>query len=338
MRGRRRCDIGEYATCTPGRITAACALLFPLLAVPCAVAQGYPASPVRVVVPFPAGGGNDSMGRLLAQKLTETLGKSFYVENRAGANGMVGSEFVARAPKDGYTLLVNGANFVTTPSLYPKATYDPLRQFEPISLIAIAPNVLVVHPSVPAKTAKEFIALVKAKPDQIAYSSAGTGSTAFLAAELFKLLTGTRMLHVPYKGTSPALTAILSGETQASVVALPGAVPHIKSGKLRALGVTSAKRATNMKDLPTMIEAGVKDFDFETWYGLFGPGGLPRDIVTRANGSTNKVLGLAEVRDVLLKQGIDPAGGTPEAFDKIFRAEIVTLGKVIKASGAKPET
>jgi tripartite-type tricarboxylate transporter receptor subunit TctC len=302
------------------------------------VAQEYPAKPVRIIVPFTPGGGNDIVARVLGKYLTEIHKQQFIVENRPGAGTIIGVEAVTKAPPDGYTLMVTNNSIAVNHTLYPKLPYDTLKDVAPIIKIASTPNVLVVHPSVPAKTAKEFIALVKAKPDQIAYSSAGTGSTAFLAAELFKMLTGTRMLHVPYKGTSPALTAILSGETQASVVALPGAVPHIKSGKLRALGVTSAKRATNMKELPTMIEAGVKDFDFETWYGLFGPGGLSRDIVTRANASTNKVLGLAEVKDVLLKQGIDPAGGTPEAFDKIFRAEIVTLGKVIKASGAKPET
>jgi tripartite-type tricarboxylate transporter receptor subunit TctC len=303
-----------------------------------AIAQEYPAKPVRIVVPFTPGGGNDIVARILGKYLTEIHKQQVVVENRPGAGTIIGVEAVAKSPPDGYTLMVTNNSIAVNHTLYPKLPYDTLKDVTPIIKIASTPNVLVVHPSVPAKTAKEFIALVKAKPGQIAYSSAGTGSTAFLAAELFKMLTGTKMLHVPYKGTSPALTAILSGETQASVVALPGAVPHIKSGKLRALGVTSAKRATNMKEIPTMIEAGVKDFDFETWYGLFAPGGVSRDIVNRMNGSTNKILAMAEVKDVLLKQGIDPAGGTPEAFDKVFRAEVVTLGKVIKASGAKPET
>jgi tripartite-type tricarboxylate transporter receptor subunit TctC len=309
-----------------------------VLAVPAVSAQEYPAKPVRIVVPFTPGGGNDIVARILGKQLTEMHKQQFIVENRPGAGTIIGVDAVAKSPPDGYTLMVTNNSIAVNQTLYPKLPYDTLKDVTPIVKIASTPNVLVVHPSVPAKTTKEFIALVKAKPDQIAYSSAGTGSTAFLAAELFKLLTGTKMLHVPYKGTSPALTAILSGETQASVVALPGAVPHIKSGKLRALGVTSAKRATSMKEIPTMIEGGVSGFDFETWYGLFGPGGLPRDIVSKANGSTNKVLELPNVKDVLAKQGIDPAGGTPEAFDKIFRAEVVTLGKVIKASGAKPET
>ena len=264
--------------------------------------------------------------------------QQFIVENRAGAGTIIGVEAVAKSPPDGYTLMVTNNSLPTNATLYPKLPYDTLKDITPIVKIASTPNVLVVHPSVPAKTTKEFVALVKAKPDQIAYSSAGTGSTAFLAAEMFKLLTGTKMLHVPYKGTSPALTAILSGETQATVAALPGAVPHIKAGKLRALGVTSAHRATGMKDIPTMIEGGVNGFDFETWYGLFGPAGLPKDVVTKLNASVNKILTIPEVRNTLANQGIDPAGGTQEAFDKLFRAEVVTLGKVIKASGAKPET
>jgi tripartite-type tricarboxylate transporter receptor subunit TctC len=314
------------------------AMAVSLLAASHGMAQEYPAKPVRIIVPFTPSGGNDIVARILAKYLSEIYKQQVVVENRPGAGTIIGVEALTKSTPDGYTLMVTNNSIAVNQTLYPKLPYDTLKDVTPIVKIASTPNVLVVHPSVPAKTAKEFIALVKAKPDQIAYSSAGTGSTAFLAAELFKMLTGTRMLHVPYKGTSPALTAILSGETQASVIALPGAVPHLKSGKLRPLGVTSAKRATGMKEIPTMIEGGVAGFDFETWYGLFGPGGLPRDIVAKSNASTNKVLGLAEVKDILAKQGIDPAGGTPDAFDKVFRAEVVTLGKVIKASGAKPET
>ena len=309
-----------------------------LAAAPLVSPQDYPAKTVRIVVPFTPGGGNDIVARILAQHLTSLHRHQFIVENRAGAGTIIGVEAVTKSPPDGYTLLVTNNSLPTNATLYPKLPYDTLRDITPIVKIASTPNVLVVHPSVPAKTTKEFVALVKAKPDKIAYSSAGTGSTSFLAAEMFKLLTGTKMLHVPYKGTSPALTAILSGETQAMVAALPAAVPHIKAGKLRALGVTSAKRATGMKEIPTMIEGGIAGFDFETWYGLFGPGNLPKDIAARLNASVNKVIAMPEVKDVLAKQGIDPDGGTPEAFDKIFRNEVVTLGKVIKASGAKPET
>jgi tripartite-type tricarboxylate transporter receptor subunit TctC len=234
--------------------------------------------------------------------------------------------------------MVTNNSLPTNATLYPKLPYDTLKDVTPIVKAGSTPNVVVVHPSLPAKTAKELVALLKGKPDKIAYSSAGTGSTSFLAAELFKMLAGVRMLHVPYKGTSPAITSILSGETQVAITALPGAVPHIKSGRLRALGVTSAKRSTGMPDIPTMIEGGVKDFDFETWYGVFAPRGIPAELVKQLNGSINKVLAIPEARELLTKGGIDPGGGTTESFDKLFRAEVVTLGKVIKASGAKPET
>jgi tripartite-type tricarboxylate transporter receptor subunit TctC len=302
-----------------------------------APAQEYPAKTIRIIVPFTPGGGNDIVARILAPQLTGMHMQQVIVENRTGAGTQIGVDAVAKAAPDGYTLLVTNNSLAVNHTLYPKLPYDTYKDIAPIIKIASTPNILVVHPSVPAKNAREFIALVKSKPGQVAYSSAGTGSTAFLAAELFKLLTGTTMLHVPYKGTSPALVAILSGETQAMVAALPATVPHIKAGRLRPLGVTSAQRATGMKDVPTMIEGGVKGFDFETWYGLFGPGALSRDIIARLNGSVNKIIADAKVQDLLSRQGIDPAGGTTEAFDKLFKSEIVTLGKVIKASGAKPE-
>jgi tripartite-type tricarboxylate transporter receptor subunit TctC len=293
-----------------------------------APAQEYPVKPVRIIVPFTPGGGNDIVARILAPHFS-TLYKQQFV--------LIGVDVVAKAAPDGYTLMVTNNSLAVNQTLYPKRPYDALKDITVIDKIASTPNILVVHPSVPAKTTKDFVALIKSKPGQVAYASSGTGSTAFLAAEMFKLLTGTTMLHVPYKGTAPALTAILSGETQAMVAALPATVPYINSGRLRALGVTSAQRAPAMKNVPTMIEGGIKGFDFETWYGLFGPGGLSRDLVARLNGAVNKIIAQADVKDILAKQGIDPAGGTAEAFDKAFRAEVVALGKVIVASGAKPE-
>ncbi len=308
-----------------------------ILAAPQAPAQEYPAKTIRIIVPFTPGGGNDIVARILGVQLTNLHKQQVIVENRAGAGTLIGVEALTKSPPDGYTLMVTNNSLAVNHTLYPKLPYDTLKDITTIVRVASTPNILVVHPSVPARTTKEFIAIAKSRPGQIAYSSAGTGSTAFLAAEMFKLLTGTKMLHVPYKGTSPALTAILSGETQAMVAALPAAVPHVQGGRLRALGVTSARRATGMADVPTMIEGGVKGFDFETWYGLFGPAGLPREIVARLNGSVNRIIAAPELKDQLARQGIDPAGGTAEAFDKLFRAEVVTLGKVIKASGAKPE-
>jgi tripartite-type tricarboxylate transporter receptor subunit TctC len=302
-----------------------------------AMAQEYPTKPVRIIVPFTPGGGNDIVARILGVQLTNLHKQQVVVENRAGGGTIIGVEALVKSPPDGYTLMVTNNSLAVNHTLYPKLPYDTLKDILVIVKIASTPNILVIHPSIPSKTTREFVALVKAKPDQIAYSSAGTGSTAFLAAELFKLLTGTKMLHVPYKGTAPALTAILSGETQAMVAALPAAVPLVQSNRLRALGVTSAKRATGMPNVPTLIEGGIKDLDFETWYGLFAPANTPRDIAARLNGTVNKIIASPDVRDSLMKQGIDPAGGTAEAFDKLFRAEVVSLGKVIKASGAKPE-
>jgi tripartite-type tricarboxylate transporter receptor subunit TctC len=312
-------------------------LAFATSAIPSAYAQDYPTKPVRIIVGFTPGGGNDIVARILAKHLTEVHKQQFVVENRPGAGTIIGVDAVAKAAPDGYTLLVTNNSLAVNHTLYPKLPYDTLKDIAVIVKAGSTPNVLVVHPSVPAKSANEFIALVKAKPDKIAYASAGSGSTAFLAAEMFKMLAGIKMLHVPYKGTAPALTSILSGETQAMVGALPAAVPHIQGGRLRALGVTSEKRASAMKDIPTMIEAGVKGFDFETWYGVFGPGKLSPELISRLNASINKIVATPEVKEQFSRQGIDPEGGTVEAFTKQFRTEIDTLGKVIKVSGAKPE-
>jgi len=306
-------------------------------AIPTARAQDYPTKPVRIIVGFTPGGGNDIVARILAKHLTEVHKQQFVVENRPGAGTIIGVDTVAKAAPDGYTLLVTNNSLAVNHTLYPKLPYDTLKDIAVIVKAGSTPNVLVVHPSVPAKNANEFIALAKAKPDKIAYASAGSGSTSFLAAEMFKMLAGIRMLHVPYKGTAPALTSILGSETQAMVGALPAAVPHIQGGRLRALGVTSAQRANAMKEIPTMIEAGVKGFDFETWYGLFGPGKLPPELISRLNASINKIVAAPEVKEQFARQGIDPEGGTVEAFTKQFRTEIDTLGKVIKVSGAKPE-
>ena len=308
-----------------------------IFAMPPAFSQDYPSKTVRIIVGFSPGGGNDISARILAKQLSEMYRQQFIVENRPGAGTIIGVDAVAKADPDGYTLLVTNNSLAVNHTLYPKLPYDTLKDIAPIVKVGSTPNVLVIHPSLPAKSVAQFIALAKAQPDKIAYSSAGTGSTAFLAAEMLKLLTGIKMLHVPYKGTAPALTAILSGETQAMVGALPATVPHIRSGRLRALAVTSAKRATAMKDIPTMIESGVKEFEFETWYGLFGPGKLPRDLIARLNASVNKIVALPAVREQFERQGIDPEGGTTAEFEKQFRAEVTTLGKVIKASGAKPE-
>jgi tripartite-type tricarboxylate transporter receptor subunit TctC len=299
-----------------------------------ASAQTYPTGPVRVVVPFPAGGGNDSMGRIVAQKLTESFGKQFIIENRAGANGMVGSELVARAPKDGYTLLLNGANFVTTPSLYAKVTYDPIRQFEPISLTAIAPNVLVVHPSVPARNVKELIALAKARPKQVNFAGSGSGSTPHLAGELFRTMTHTEMLHIPYRGTGPAITGLLSGEVSTMFMPALTAVPLIGNGRVRGLAVTSRERLPALPDLPTVADSGLKDYESSQWYGVLAPAGTPADILNLLNAQIVKIMRTAEMKRQMADSGSLAVGSTREAFAKHLAEEYAKWARVIKASGA----
>ncbi len=300
-----------------------------------AVAQSYPAGPIRVVVPFPAGGGVDSMGRILGQKLTEALGRQIIIENRPGANGMIGSEFVARSAKDGYTLLVNGANFVTTPSLYGKVTYDPLRDFDAVSLVALAPNVLVVHPSLPVKSVKELIALARARPGQIQYASSASGSTPHLAAELFKTMTKTDLLHVPYRGTGPAITALLSGEVSVMFMPALAAVPYVKSGRLRALAVTSRERLPALSELPTVAESGLKGYESSQWYGVLAPAGTPADILDLLNSQVAKIMRTPDMKQRMTDSGSLAVGSTREAFTAHLREEFAKWAKIIKQSGAR---
>lgn len=299
-----------------------------------ALAQGYPANPVRIIVPFPPGGGNDSMGRILAQKLTEAMGKQFVIDNRGGANGMVGSEMAAKASKDGYTLLVNGANFVTSPSLYAKPLYDPIKQFDPISLLAFAPNVLVVHPSVPAKNVKQLIALAKARPGEIGFAGSGSGSTPHLAGELFKTMTGTDMIHVPYRGTGPAITGLVSGEVTTMFMPSLAAVSLIKSGRVRALAVTSRTRLPALPSLPTVSESGLKGYESSQWYGFLAPIGTPADILNLLNAQTMKIMNTPEMKQRLADSGSVAVGSTRAEFAKHLESEYAKWAKVIKASGA----
>jgi len=299
-----------------------------------AVAQTYPAHPVRVVVPFPPGGGNDSMGRILAQKLTDSMGKQFVIDNRGGANGMVGSEMVAKAPKDGYTLMVNGANFVTTPSLYAKPTYDPIRQFDPISLIAFAPNVLVVHPSVPAKTVKELIALAKAKPKQVNFAGSGSGSTPHLAGELFRTMTDTQMTHVPYRGTGPAITGLLSGEVETMFMPALTAVPLINGNRIRGIAVTSRERLAALPSLPTVSDSGLKGYESSQWYGFLAPAGTPVEILNVLSAQTMKIMQTADMKQRMSDAGSVAVGSSRDAFAKHLGDEFTKWAKVIKASGA----
>lgn len=297
-------------------------------------AQNYPAGPVRIVVPFPAGGGVDTAGRLLGQKLSEAIGKPVVIDNRAGANGMIGSEIVAKSPKDGYTLMVNGANFVTSPTLYAKALYDPIKDFEAISLLAHAPNILVVHPSLPVKSVRELIAFAKARPGDILFAGSGSGSTPHLAGELFKVQTGTKMVHVPYRGTGPAITAILSGEVSTMFMPALTALPLIQSGRVRALAVTSFERLPALPELPTVSESGLKGYQSSQWYGLLAPAGTPPDILNVLNGHAMKIMQSAEMKERMKNSGSVAVGSTREVFAKFLQTEFSKWAQVIKASGA----
>ncbi len=298
-------------------------------------AQNYPAGPVRVIVPFPAGGGVDSAGRMVAQRLTEALGKSFVIENRAGANGMIGSELVAKAPKDGYTLMVNGANFVTTPSLYARTSYDAVRDFDPVSLIALGPNVLVVHPSLPVKSVKELIALAKSKPGEIGFAGSGSGSTPHLAGELFNTLAGVKMIHIPYRGSGPAMIGLLGGEAMVMFLPAINAGPHVKTGRIRAVAVTSTVRLPAMPDLPTVAEAGLKGYESSQWYGMLAPAGTPAEILNLLNSHIAKIMRSPDLKQRLTDDGIVPIGGTRDAFGAHIQSELAKWAKVIRQSGAK---
>lgn len=298
-------------------------------------AQSYPTGPVRIVVPFPAGGGVDTTGRLIGQKLNEALGKPFVIDNRPGANGMIGSEIVAKSPKDGYTLMVNGANFVTTPSLYRKVTYDPIRDYEPISLLSIAPNVLVVHPSLPVKSVKELIALAKARPGQVNFAGSGSGSTPHLAAELFNTLADVDMVHVPYRGTGPAIVGLMSGEASVMFMPATNAVQLVKAGKLRALAVTSRKRLLALPALPTIEESGLEGYESSQWYGMLAPAGAPADILNTLASHVMKIMQSPDMKQRMTESGNVAVGSTRDAFAEHLRTEFEKWAKVIKRSGAR---
>ena len=300
-----------------------------------ALAQSYPTGVVRIIVPFPAGGGVDTTGRLVGQKLTESLGKQFVIDNRPGANGMIGSEIAAKSPRDGYTLMVNGANFVTTPSLYKKVTYDPIREFDPVSLVALAPNVLVVHPSLPVKSVKELVALAKARPGQVNFAGSGSGSTPHLAAELFNTLANVNMVHVPYRGTGPAIVGLMSGEASVMFMPTTNAVQLVKAGRLRALAVTSTQRVPALPELATVAESGLKGYESSQWYGVLAPAGTPADILNTLNSHIAKAMQSPEMKQRMPDCGSLAVGSTREAFAAHLRTEFAKWAKVIKQSGAQ---
>ena len=303
-----------------------------------AVAQGtaYPAKPVRIVVPSSPGGGTDILARVLAQKLSESQGQQFVVENRPGAGQVIGIEAVARSAPDGYTLLMAASAIVINEVLYAKPPYDTLRDFVPVTLGASLPNILVVHPALPVKSVRELIALAKARPGQLNYSSAGSGTSPHLSMELFRLMAGITLTHVPYKGTGPATVDLVAGQVQLSMPNVLTALPQIKGGKLRGLGVTSAKRATGLLDIPAIAET-LPGYEAIQWYGLLAPAGTPREIVNKVQAETARILVLPEVKARLAADGADAVGNRPEEFAAYIRTEIAKWGKVAKAGGIKLE-
>jgi tripartite-type tricarboxylate transporter receptor subunit TctC len=301
-----------------------------------AYAQTYPAKPVRIIVPVAPGGATDTLTRILAQSLTTHWSQQVLVENRPGAGSNVAFEAVAKAPADGYTLLMAQLPLAANVSLYPKLGYDPIRDFSPVVLVAHSSSVLVVHPSVPARSLREMIVLAKAKPGQLTYASSGNGTSPHLSAELLKSMANIDMVHIPYKGAGMVMNDLLGGHVDLAFVSFTSVLPLLKANRLRALAITSAKRSPLMPDLPTFGEAGLSGFVVTGWYGVVAPAGTPRAIVERLNKDIAAVSAHAEVSKALAGQGLDPAeANSPEAFGTFLRSEIDRWGKVIKAAGAK---
>jgi tripartite-type tricarboxylate transporter receptor subunit TctC len=310
------------------------AILLAALSSPAIVlAQAWPSKPVRVVIPWPPGGANDIVGRLVAQKLGEALGQPFVVDNRGGASGVLGSELVAKSPADGYTIMVHSVTHVGNAHLYgAKLGYDTLRDFTGVGFLTAQPGALTAHPSLPARTTKEFIALAKSRPGQILYSSSGNGSAPHLQMALLASMAGLNLVHVPYKGGAPQVTALVSGETQASFATIGTVISHIKAGRLRALGVGSAKP---LPGVPTISGSGVPGYEMEPWIGLFVPGGTPKTIVDRLNAEANKALAIPDVVQKLEALALDPWTSTPDEFNARLKVDYEKYGKLIRITGAK---
>lgn len=303
-----------------------------------AAAQGYPTKPVRLLVGFAPGGGTDTIARVVAQKLTESLGQSLVVENRPGGGGILASEAVSRAPADGYTLLMIAAAESIQPAMRAKMPYDLRRDLSPISLVSTGPFVLVIHPSVPARTVKELIAIAQArKVGGLNYASSGVGSSAHMTGELFNSLANVTTTHVPYKGASQQVVATVTGEIDFSFPGITAARPLLESGRLRGLAVTTIKRTVLLPDMPSLHESGVTGFDRTGWYGLLGPAGIPKDILIRLSSAVDKALNTQEMKASLFKQGMEPATNTPEQFAEFLRGEVEQNIRLVRAAGIKPE-
>ena len=311
------------------------AMLLPMAVLPgYALAQTYPAKPIRIIVSVAVGGGVDTTARIVGQQLTQAWGQQVLIENRADAGGTIAAEAIARAAPDGYTLLMASSGHAITPSLY-KLSYDAVTDFAPVTVVVVAPSVLVVHPSLPVRSVKELVAFAKARPNELLFASSGNGSPAHMGLELLKLMTGIKMVHVPYKGTAPSITDLVGGRASATASSVVSTMPHVNAGRLRALAVTSGKRSLGVPQLPTVAEAGIPGFANDVWYALFAPAATPRNVVARLAGETSRAIAQPDLRERMLAAGLEPLGNSPDEFAAYFRAEVAKWSKVIREAGVR---
>jgi tripartite-type tricarboxylate transporter receptor subunit TctC len=313
------------------------ALLLCSVVVTATAQESYPSRPVRFILPFPPGGGTDILGRLIAERLAASLGQPVVTENRGGAGGNVGAEAAARSSPDGYTIVLCAPSLAISPSLYSKLNYDPVKDFAPVSLVATVPNVMITHPSVPAQTLQEFIAHARARPGAMNFGSGGNGTSNHLAGELFNIVTGAKLVHIPYKGVNLAMQDVLSGQIHLVVIGIPAAAPHIRAGRLRALAVITPQRTAALPEVPTVAEAGLKDFEVTTWYGVLAPAGTPRAVIARLNGELVKIMHAPDVKERLAATGTDPRTSTPEEFAAYLKQEIAKWGEVVRKANLKAD-
>ena len=317
------------------RLRRCAAIVLPLAGA--AQAADYPERPVRVIVTFPAGGGTDIVARMIFQKVAERAGGSYVIDNRGGAGGTIGTEQAAKAPADGYTIVVVSGSHTINPALYKKLAYDAARDFAPISMLVSGPGLLVVHPSLPARSVKELIAVAKSRPGELLYASPGNGTPPHLAAELFKSMAGVNLVHVPYKGNAQAMTDLIAGQESLSFPTGPSAMPHVQTKRLRALGVTSAKRAAGLPDIPTIAESGLPGYDASAWYGVLAPVGTPTAIIAKLQSEIHIALRSPDIVDKLAAQGLEPAPNNADEFARFIAAELAKWNKIIPAAGIKVE-
>jgi tripartite-type tricarboxylate transporter receptor subunit TctC len=302
-----------------------------------ACGQEWPTRPIRFILPFPPGGSTDILGRLIAERLSAGLGQPVVTENRGGAGGNVGAEAAARAAPDGYTFVLVAPSLAISPTLYSKINYDPVKDFAPVSLVATVPNVMITQASLPAQSLQEFIAYAKSKPGALNFGSGGAGTSNHLAGELFNIVAGTNLVHIPYKGVNLAMQDVLAGNVHLVFIGIPAAAPHIRSGKLRALAIVAQQRSGALPDVPTVAEAGMRDFEVTTWYGVLAPAGTPAPIIQRVNAELVKVMHSPELKDKLAGSGTEPRTSTPEEFAAYIKSEIAKWGEVIRKAGVKAD-